>query len=146
MVRSRDLSGIVRIKCYFYIVLECHRKKLFFSNRYSVPANLRPAVYSYGFREVGGVREWDIMWNRYVSATTAQEKSYILSALADSKDIWLIQRYFLIEKYSHSLNLNNIPTELFKCKFHLVKPNFALIDFTTEVIPHQRDLPVFWLS
>ena len=86
-----------------------HEKNCFLQTEIRVPANLRPAVYSYGFREIGGVREWEIMWNRYVSATTAQEKSYILSALSDSKDVWLIQRYFLEKKHSSSLKVQVFP-------------------------------------
>lgn len=60
--------------------------------RYAVPANLRPLVYRVGFREVGGAEEWDIMWDRYAQAPTAQEKLYILSAVSQTKDVWLIQR------------------------------------------------------
>ncbi len=57
-----------------------------------MPANLRPVVYRYGFGAVGGAHEWDVMWRRYENATTAQEKLYILSALSDSRDVWLIER------------------------------------------------------
>ena len=57
-----------------------------------VPPTLRKEVYSFGFHEVGSVTEWEEMWKRYTSATSAQEKQYIIHALSKSEDIWLLQR------------------------------------------------------
>ncbi len=67
-----------------------------FSCRVTVPPNLRENVYTFGFRQGSSWREWDFMWQKYRDATTAQEQAYILHALAQTDDLYLIQRFIVL--------------------------------------------------
>ncbi len=65
---------------------------LLFIQRNPIIPTLRHPVYSIGLRETGDSQTWDTMIQHYEAATSSQEKHYILFALAQAKDIWLIQR------------------------------------------------------
>merc|ERR1711988_925898 len=39
-----------------------------------VNPNIRQEVYTYGMREEGGEKEWNLMWDRYMASESAQEK------------------------------------------------------------------------
>ena len=54
--------------------------------------SLRQNVYTFGFKQVGTITEWDMMWEKYVDASVVSEKAYILYALAQTYDLWLVQR------------------------------------------------------
>lgn len=62
-------------------------------SRDAVPTNLRRAVYSFGMQEEGGDTEFDILWHRYVTGTSGQEKDNILYGLSQTQKLWLIQKW-----------------------------------------------------
>lgn len=58
----------------------------------SVAVNLRLLVYRYGMKNSGSAASWEIMFQRYVTATLAQEKDKLLYGLASVEDITLLYR------------------------------------------------------
>jgi hypothetical protein len=56
------------------------------------PANLQELVYSVGVRE-GGPAEWDWCWRRYNSTNVPSERSNLLKALGETRDVFAVQRY-----------------------------------------------------
>ncbi|XP_051946265.1 LOW QUALITY PROTEIN: aminopeptidase A-like [Xyrauchen texanus] len=58
----------------------------------SVAVNLRLLVYRYGMKNSGSPRSWEIMFQRYIYATLAQEKDKLLYGLASVEDITLLYR------------------------------------------------------
>ncbi|XP_048524081.1 aminopeptidase N [Dendroctonus ponderosae] len=54
--------------------------------------NVRQTVYCTAIGD-GGQEEWDFAWNRYLNANVATDKEIILTALACSKEIWILSRY-----------------------------------------------------
>lgn len=90
-------TGIIRLSCghgysgclqnisnYFYDWVD---------NDASIPPSIRQEVYLYGMAQYGAEREFDILWERYESVVAPQEKLYILNAMAQARDVFLIQRY-----------------------------------------------------
>ncbi|XP_017320538.2 glutamyl aminopeptidase [Ictalurus punctatus] len=58
----------------------------------SVPVNLRLLVYRYGMKNSGTKANWEIMFERYLSATLAQEKDKLLYGLASIENVSLLNR------------------------------------------------------
>uniref|UniRef100_A0A8C1RK08 Aminopeptidase n=1 Tax=Cyprinus carpio TaxID=7962 RepID=A0A8C1RK08_CYPCA len=58
----------------------------------SVDVNLRLLVYRYGMNNSRSVQSWEIMFQKYLSATLAQEKDKLLYGLASVEDITLLNR------------------------------------------------------
>ncbi|KAK3554440.1 hypothetical protein QTP70_023025 [Hemibagrus guttatus] len=58
----------------------------------SVPVNLRLLVYRYGMKNSGKEQSWEIMFQRYLSATLAQEKDKLLYGLASIENVSLLNR------------------------------------------------------
>lgn len=58
----------------------------------SVPVNLRLLVYRYGMKNSGTADSWEIMFQRYLTSTLAQEKDKLLYGLASIEDIPLLYR------------------------------------------------------
>lgn len=58
----------------------------------SVDVNLRLLVYRYGIKNSRSVQSWEIMFQKYLSATLAQEKDKLLYGLASVEDITLLNR------------------------------------------------------
>ncbi|TSW48749.1 Glutamyl aminopeptidase [Bagarius yarrelli] len=58
----------------------------------SVPVNLRLLVYQYGMKNSGTEASWEIMFQRYLSATLAQEKDKLLYGLASIENVLLLNR------------------------------------------------------
>lgn len=58
----------------------------------SVPVNLRLLVYRYGMKNTGTVASWEIMFQRYLTATLAQEKDKLLYGLASIENLSLLNR------------------------------------------------------
>ncbi|XP_062851140.1 glutamyl aminopeptidase [Trichomycterus rosablanca] len=58
----------------------------------SVPVNLRLLVYRYGMKNAGTADSWEIMFERYLSATLAQEKDKLLYGLASIENVSLLSR------------------------------------------------------
>ena len=44
----------------------------------------------------GGEEEWDFAWERYQNSHVASEKATILSSLACTKEVWLLNRSVLL--------------------------------------------------
>lgn len=62
---------------------------LWFAGR--IPKDVRQAVYSHSVRE-GGENAWEFLWERYKNANVSTERHSILLALANTKEIWLLNR------------------------------------------------------
>lgn len=60
---------------------------------YSISPNVRTYVYKYGMRSGGTEFDWDFMWNKYRNETVPQEKIKLLYGLANTKQVWLLNRY-----------------------------------------------------
>ncbi|GAA6083001.1 glutamyl aminopeptidase [Tachysurus ichikawai] len=58
----------------------------------SVPVNLRLLVYRYGMKNSGTEQSWEIMFQRYLSTTLAQEKDKLLYGLASIENVSLLNR------------------------------------------------------
>jgi len=57
-----------------------------------VDVNLKYQTYCNAIDE-GGEDEWNFAWERYQNSYVASEKATILSALACTKEVWLLNRY-----------------------------------------------------
>jgi len=57
-----------------------------------IPAAIRSTVLCSGIAK-GDVSHWDFLWQRYLVSNNANEKTNILSALACSREVWLLQKY-----------------------------------------------------
>ncbi|XP_003386159.1 PREDICTED: glutamyl aminopeptidase-like isoform X1 [Amphimedon queenslandica] len=58
----------------------------------SVPPDLRLVVYRVAIA-AGGETEWNYLWSWYKNTTNPYEKQICLSALAQSKEYWILSRY-----------------------------------------------------
>ena len=58
----------------------------------TVAANLQELVYSVGVAE-GGVEEWEWCWHRYTTTNVPSERSNLLKALGETREVFTIQRY-----------------------------------------------------
>ncbi|XP_064595580.1 glutamyl aminopeptidase-like [Liolophura sinensis] len=58
----------------------------------SVPPNLRSYVYQYGIEASSNTEDWDFMWRRYMAESVPQERSKLLTGMAQTEQIWLIYR------------------------------------------------------
>lgn len=61
-------------------------------NKEIVPKDLRSIIYCTAVRH-GGEKEWQFLWEQYLTSNVAAEKSTILSSLACTRELWLLQRY-----------------------------------------------------
>lgn len=57
-----------------------------------VAVNLRLLVYQYGMKRSGSVEKWNIMFQRYIDTTLAQEKDKLLYGLASVENVDLLYR------------------------------------------------------
>ncbi|XP_062379310.1 glutamyl aminopeptidase [Sardina pilchardus] len=57
-----------------------------------VGVNLRLLVYRYGMKTAGNKANWEVMFQRYIAATLAQEKDKLLYGLASVEDVSLLNR------------------------------------------------------
>ncbi|KAK3612375.1 hypothetical protein CHS0354_031968 [Potamilus streckersoni] len=64
----------------------------------TVPPNLRDYVYKYGLQNAGTEADWDKMWAKYMVETIPQERIKLLYGLANTKEIWLLNRYLKYTK------------------------------------------------
>lgn len=53
---------------------------------------MRQYVYCTAIRH-GGVKEWDFLWKKYLDTEISGEKETILTALACSRDVWVLTRF-----------------------------------------------------
>lgn len=58
----------------------------------AVPLNLRRMVYGFGVESTGDAA-WRTVWDRYLATTSGQEKDHLMYALAQTTQLWLVQRY-----------------------------------------------------
>ena len=56
-----------------------------------VSPNLRSTVYCTGIAE-GGEEAWNFAWEQYLANNEASEQDTLLSALACSKEEWILRR------------------------------------------------------
>ncbi|KAL0271355.1 UNVERIFIED_CONTAM: hypothetical protein PYX00_008471 [Menopon gallinae] len=57
-----------------------------------ISPNLKSIVYCTAIR-VGGEKEWNFAWERYLNSNVGSEKDLILEALGCSSEIWILSRY-----------------------------------------------------
>uniref|UniRef100_A0A4W3JRV3 Aminopeptidase n=1 Tax=Callorhinchus milii TaxID=7868 RepID=A0A4W3JRV3_CALMI len=57
-----------------------------------IPLNLKTTVYCNAIA-LGGEEEWEFAWKMFKSATIATEEAKLRSAMACSKEPWILQRY-----------------------------------------------------
>ena len=57
-----------------------------------VPLNIRSVVYCTAIK-YGAEKEWQFLWDRYLSSNVGSEKQMIISALGCTRELWLLQRY-----------------------------------------------------
>ncbi|XP_042891875.1 aminopeptidase N-like [Penaeus japonicus] len=57
-----------------------------------ISPNLKSTVYCRAIAE-GGEAEWDFAWDQYLRTNVASEKTLLLSAMACSKEAWILSRY-----------------------------------------------------
>lgn len=58
---------------------------------FRINPDLRQTVYCTAIND-GGQEEWDFAWSRYLNTNVASDKEILLTALACSKDIWILSR------------------------------------------------------
>ncbi|XP_053392901.1 glutamyl aminopeptidase-like [Mercenaria mercenaria] len=63
------------------------------SNGTIIPPNLRSVIYTYGMRSVQTPIEWMKVWEKYKAESVPQERSKLMSALAQTPSISLLMRY-----------------------------------------------------
>ncbi|KAI4892086.1 hypothetical protein NFI96_022387 [Prochilodus magdalenae] len=76
----------------------------------SVPVNLRLLVYRYGMQKEGTRENWEIMFQRYLSTTLAQEKDKLLYGLASTEDITLLSRLLEAAKNENIIRSQDVFT------------------------------------
>jgi len=57
-----------------------------------VPTSLQTSVLCSAIGK-GNVTHWDFLWERYMNSNNANEKVNIMTALACSKEVWILERY-----------------------------------------------------
>ena len=63
-----------------------------------VSSNLRLAVYSYGMRQRMDEGAFNTMWQRYQTATSGQDKTVIIRAIAQTQNISHVHRYKILQR------------------------------------------------
>jgi hypothetical protein len=68
------------------------------SSFFRIPQNLRPVVYYYGVAS-GGFTEWHFVYNKYQqTVSSTNEKAFLMSAMAATKQSWILTRYSPVTK------------------------------------------------
>nr|ATU82844.1 secreted Aminopeptidase-like protein [Pristhesancus plagipennis] len=57
-----------------------------------IPTNVRSIVYCNAIK-YGDADTWEFLWERYLNSNHGSEKNTILTSLACSRDIWILNRY-----------------------------------------------------
>lgn len=68
-----------------YMTTKLNFKKSVVFSVDSIPSNLRSVVYCTAI-EQGGARDWQFLWQRYLSNTVVTDKAAIIAALGCSKN------------------------------------------------------------
>merc|ERR1712130_936080 len=94
-------SYILNLACYNQNQ-QCREKagSLFTSwvgnGSFYIPPNLRSTVYKYGMAEVGTAESWEIMFQRYLEETNAEEKARLLAGLARIENENVLRKFLKI--------------------------------------------------
>lgn len=67
------------------------------SQHYIAP-NLRSLVYKYGMKRVGSPEVWEVLLERYLAETNAQQKRKLLYGLAQAREPWVLHRFIQLAK------------------------------------------------
>lgn len=84
------------------LVSEFYRQWMAQPDKNPIHPNLRSTVYCNAIA-FGGEAEWQFAWEQFLNATVVNEADKLRSALACSKDVWILNRYL-----SYTLNPNYI--------------------------------------
>ncbi|XP_021963123.1 aminopeptidase N isoform X2 [Folsomia candida] len=57
-----------------------------------IPTNLKKVTYCTAIK-MGGEKEWNFLWQRYLDGNVGSEKSTILTSLSCSRETWILNRY-----------------------------------------------------
>ena len=60
----------------------------------SLDPNIKAVVYSAGIA-LGTEDDWNFMWNTFLAETDPYEKGLYINALAQSTQLWILNRYSL---------------------------------------------------
>nr|XP_053651337.1 aminopeptidase N-like isoform X1 [Cherax quadricarinatus] len=60
-----------------------------------ISPNLKSTVYCHAI-SVGGEKEWNFAWNKYLKSNVGSEKIRLLSAMGCTKQVWILSRYLEI--------------------------------------------------
>ncbi|XP_053392868.1 glutamyl aminopeptidase-like [Mercenaria mercenaria] len=95
-------SNIIQLACDF-VDDDClsnatQKFRNWIDNGEFISPNIRTYVYKYGMSSGGTESDWDFMWDKYLQETVPQEKIKLLYGLANTKHIWLLNRYLEYSK------------------------------------------------
>ncbi|XP_060595216.1 glutamyl aminopeptidase-like [Ruditapes philippinarum] len=95
-------SNIIQLACEFadtYCLGNATMKfRGWIDNGEFISPNIRTYVYKYGMSSEGTESDWNFMWNKYLQETVPQEKIKLLYGLANTKHVWLLNRYLEFSK------------------------------------------------
>ena len=116
-----------------------------------IAPNLRSLVYKYGMLSVGGASTWDLMLERYLKETNAQEKRKLLYGLAQIREPWVLHRFVNLaknESYVRSQDFfsalsyiagnpvgNNIVWDFLRSEWSYLVDRFITLIINTHIIP-----------
>lgn len=90
-------SNIIELACEFEeencLKNATHKFRNWIDNKEFLSPNIRTYVYKYGMSSGGTEADWDFMWNRFVAETVPQEQTKLMYGLANTKQVWLLNRY-----------------------------------------------------
>lgn len=59
----------------------------------TIDPDLREIVYYYGMQHVGKQKEWEQLWDLFITEQDANEKLKLMYGLSGVKVPWLLRRY-----------------------------------------------------
>ena len=84
------LKAFFHVYCLSLVLPVCYP---LYCYGYSVSPNIRTYVYKYGMSSAGSESDWEVLWEKYQQETVPQERVKLLYGLANTKEIWLLNRY-----------------------------------------------------
>jgi glutamyl aminopeptidase len=92
--------------------------QLWLHNGTEIRPDLRKIVYKFGIQHSDDEQVWRRLWNFYQNATIPQEKNRLLSALAQTRTVWLINRLL-----AYTFDVTKIRTQDFFSLIYYVSIN-----------------------
>ncbi|CAL1528262.1 unnamed protein product [Lymnaea stagnalis] len=92
ILRSRILGYSCSLQNADTLEHVIHMFRGWLDNGTVVPGNLRAMVYQFGMRFGGTDDDWYLIWNKYLTESSPQEKNLLLNALTDVRELHLIAK------------------------------------------------------